>query len=388
MRYERSWWGALLIPTLVPELEKGVNAVELVSIAMSLLAGTVLALNYWRATQPPATAWLMVAYLSMSFLSLTHDPPGYFISHFAGGLAFTIAVIVGGSMPVRIYDSLVKWMFVLLVAGATLDILADLSGWSPVLDRSMEQWEEGMRGEATSRSLNGMYLAPFMALMVASSLVFGWRIAGAVAFPIVFYHVVVFGQGRGSTALALLGIVLVLTRRMRSLPGVLLVLFPFFLIGASGILDDAVAPFVDRLESEELTEVDRIEHARIGEKLVRNMSSSEVMSGINYRKVIIANGGMSMHNALFDTVTRYGLFATAPWIVFNIVSLIAAGRALISTEFQRSQAVAAAVVIQMLGASMAAPIFVNWRSSIVPGICTGLVLRVMHSRGALNTKSN
>src|SRR5688572_2245256 len=131
MRRERSVWAAFLIPTLLPGLDVGVSAAELLAIVSCLLGGTWLVLNYARTTRLPATIWLMVAYLLFSLVGLSHDPPGYFLSHFAGGLAFTVACVVGGCAPARLVGSIIKWLFLLALIGSLLDIGIDLAGWSP-----------------------------------------------------------------------------------------------------------------------------------------------------------------------------------------------------------------------------------------------------------------
>src|SRR5690606_30962035 len=117
-----------------------------------------------------------------------------------------------------------------------------------------------------------------------------WRVLGACALLLVFYHVVVFGQGRGSTVLAVFGMMTVFVRELRSLPAALLAMAPVLVLAAVGFFDDAVAPFMDRATSQDLSEVDRLHHARVGEMLVRNMSGEEVLFGMDYKKVVIANG--------------------------------------------------------------------------------------------------
>ena len=108
MRLERSLWAAFLIPTLVPELEAGVSTAEFLAILSSLFAGAMLSLNYARAARLPEAVWLLTSYLVLSFAGLTHDPIGYFSAHFAGGLAFTIAVIVGGCSPAHLLGPIIK----------------------------------------------------------------------------------------------------------------------------------------------------------------------------------------------------------------------------------------------------------------------------------------
>lgn len=387
MRLERSLWAVFLAPTLLPELGAGVSAVELLAIMLSLTAGAILTLRYSRASRLPSAIWLIVSYLAFSFVGLTHDSLSYFLSHFAGGLAFLIAFAVGGCIPDHILDAIIKWLFLFLLIGAALDITFDLAGWSPAADKQMARWEAGARGLATGRSLNGMYLAPFMAFMVVAAPSVKWRVLGACALIVVFYHVVVFGQGRGATSLALLGIIAIFARELRSLPAVLLVLGPFVALLVGGFFDEATAPFVDRAMSQDLSEVDRVRHARVGERLVMNMSGEEVLVGMNYKKVFIANGGIGMHNAFFDTLTRYGLFATAPWVVFNVALLIACGTILLRRAVKREHVVSGIVALQMLGMSAAAPIFINWRTCVIPGICIGLVLRGFQSEGNLWNRS-
>jgi len=381
MRLEKCFWAAFLIPTLLPGLKAGVSTTELVAIVSCLFAGAVLTLNYLRATKWPVAIWLLVLYLALSFVGLIHDSPNYFLSHFAGGLAFLIALVVGACAPARIRGAIVQGLFLLLLTGAALDIAFDLAGWSPMAERPMAGWEAGARGVATGRSLNGMYLAPVMAFMIVAAPTVKWRVLGATSLLLVFYHVVVFGQGRGVASLALFGILAVLTRELRSLPVALLVLGPFMILLATGFFYEATAPFIGRVTSQNLSEIDRIHHASVGERLVTNMSGEEVLFGMDYKKVFIANGGISMHNAFFDTLTRYGLFVTAPWLVFNVVLLIASGAILLRRGIEREQSIAAVVALQMLGMSMAAPIFINWRSCVIPGICTGLVLRAFQSEG-------
>jgi len=379
MRLERSLWIAFLVPTLVPELGAGVTLGEALAIVSNLSAGAMLALNYTRAAKLPTAMWLMVSYLALSLVGLLHDPIEYFSAYFAGGLAFTIAFAVGSCAPNRLHGSIVKWLFLLLIVGALLDIALDLNGYSVAPQRPLPGWQEGARGRTTSQSNNGVYLATLMAFMVVATTEMKWRLLGACALLVVFYHVVVFGQGRGSTSMALVGMMIVFLREVRSMPALLLVFGPFLAALLGGFFDEAMAPFLRRTEIESLSEVDRLHHAQVGEMLVRSMSADEVLFGVDYRKILVANDGLGIHNAFFDTATRFGLIAAVPWFVFNGISLFNAGTVLLRRRIEREQVVAAAVVVQMFGILVASSIFVNWRSCLVPGICTGLVLRAFQA---------
>ncbi|HXS16230.1 MAG TPA: hypothetical protein VN764_03525, partial [Polyangiaceae bacterium] len=208
------------------------------------------------------------------------------------------------------------------------------------------------------------------------------RVLGALSLPVVFYHVIVMGQGRGATVLTIFGISLVMVHSRRATLGVILTLGPLAVASAMGLLDEAVKPFMARVEGQSLNEVDRWHHAEVGDMLVWNMDAEEALTGIWYKKIMIAIGGDSMHNAFYDTLTRFGIPATAPWLVFFLLLSARIMVRMLRPGVDAAETVGRVLALQMIIAAAVAPMFANWRSCVVPGVCAGLLLSARVTRSS------
>ncbi len=372
-RSEKVLWAMFLLPTLVPDVTAGISPSELLSIICHFSASGLLAWQYAQKGHTPRAIWLLVAYLVLSFAGLSHDPINYFIPYLAGGLAFTCAVAVGGCLPRQLQEELPRWLFLFFFLATCLDLAFDYTGW--LAHQGAAEWTEGVRGSRTSQSPNGMFLATFASALIAFPTLRRWRVAGAVGIPLAFYHVVIVGQGRGAAALAGGGMAMVIFRDLRALPALVLALVPLVILFFTSGSQEASQPFMSRAASQDLSSIDRLEHAQLGQRLLLNMSPEELLTGIWNKKVLIANGGIGMHNAFFDIVTRFGLPAATPWVAFSLFALIAALSSMVARAQDQMQVVAGTIVIQVTIASFAGPLFVNWRACVIPGLCAGLMLQ-------------
>lgn len=382
-RIQKLSWALLLAMPLIPSLQEGVSPIELLSLMLPLIACLVLLLLPVERNRLNPVLLLLPTYLALSFLSLTHDPPKYFLTNFAAGLLFTLCAYVGATASASTRKLMVYWIFAQLFAGATIDILLDFSGWSSQIAPTKD-WEIGERGVMASRSNYGVNLAPFALWIAISARRQALRYLGVLGLFLTFYHVVVFGQGRGGTLLASLGIIGIIMKGRRAGTAVLFAILPLIALSSLGLLDEAVAPLSQRVDSEKFTEVDRFEQIRVGLRLLTQMDTEEVLTGLWYRKILVANSGLSMHNAPLDTLTRFGLVAGTPFLIFFAILGLRAFTHFGSKKGDGAYIIAHVSVLQLLVALNSAGLFANWRIIVVPGLCCGLSLSKLRERTSRN----
>lgn len=367
-----SWFAVFSLP-LIPTIEAGVSLLELVSLVSVLASAVLLLIGPTPRVGTPTTVYLLPIFLLLSLGRLTHEETLYFLSSSAGTAAFVLSVWAAATAPQHVRRLMPYWLFAFFFSAASIDILLDLLGWSQDKGFSQQEWTMGSRGLLTSRSPNGSYLVPLALWAVAKDHSRLIRVIGLTGLVLAFYHVVVLGQGRGTTILALLGLAATLMGR-RGMSGVsLVVVVCGAVILSSGYLDPLLEPLLERAQSESLEEVDRLEHARSAIRLVLQMDVQEMIFGIWNTKIRIANGG-GIHNAYLNVLTSHGLIAWTFLMLFFIVLGTQTLKSFLWKPRDDCDSVARVVVVQLLVGMLSSAQFVNWRFCVAPAICCGLAL--------------
>lgn len=371
----RILWLLALSSSLIPSLQEGVDPLEVVSLVGSLGALGLIVHLRGRKRQLPPIALLWVVYLPLSLLSLEHETLQYFLTLSAGALTFSYACFAGAQAASHLRTLMPVWLLLYLLVASLRDLALDYYGISlRDSEQPLPEWELGVRGRNSAVSTSGYYLTTVALAVLSLSKRRMYQLLAAGGLGVGFYHVVVIGQGRGTTALAGLGALLLWFRGAKARFTLLILALPFFAAAQQGLLSELVDPLVRRFTDESFEEVDRLEHAAVALRLIGNMTGEQLVFGMWHAEIMVANDGTSIHNAFLSIFLGYGIIAFTVFFWFFVLLGITAVRSLFRQPRDDVEVFAAVMVVQMLLGLMASGIFEDWRLCIIPGMASGLVL--------------
>lgn len=366
-------------PPLIPSMQAGTSIIELASFLIPCASALLLFLRSRQSREPQVPVWTVAILWLSAHLSLQHETVQYFLTLGAGFYAFSLSVAVGATSDERRGALVMNTLFLQLFALAALEVLLDVTGWRQAGTRELAAWELGNRGLNAARSLSGMFLCAIALWMIVHSPKRVYRTIAAPALVLGLVHVAVIGQGRGTTLTALGGMALLATRSRKLLIGILLLGIPLIALLDVDAMQPYLGPLANRFEAQSLSELDRVDHVRNSIRLMVNMDLVEALTGINQNKVRAGNGD-AIHNALFDIFVNYGLIAGVAFVALCTSLGLVAGLRLINPRSDARQNLWSVLTIMFLTAGLSSPVFVNWRSCILPGIAAGFCF----SRNRLN----
>ncbi len=365
------WLVLLLVwPPMIPSMQAGTSVIELAGFVVPCLSAFIL---FWwskNGREPHVPVWSVLILWLSAHLSLQHETPQYFLTLGAGFYAFSLAVAVGATSDEERGALVANTLFLQLIALAALEVFLDVAGWRQEGARERAAWELGARGLNAARSLSGMFLCAVALWMVMNSQKRWYRAVAVPALVLGLVHVAVIGQGRGTTLTALGGMTLLVTRSRNLLLAILLLGVPLIAVLDMEFMQPYLGPLANRFEAQSLSELDRVDHVRNSIRIMENMDLVEAVTGVNQRKVRASNGD-AIHNALFDIFVNYGLIAGCAFVALCVSLGLFAGFNLINPRTDARQNLWSVLSIMFLTAGLSAPVFVNWRSCILPGLAAG-----------------
>ena len=376
--FASKYWIALSIGLLIPNTAVGISTSELIALILTFSCGILFLTrpDYQLRLTTSGTLLLFCAISGVFTLTTAWGEAKY--TPFCGLFAFVFFVIVGATVPSQDRTKLGYLLFCVVVLGTFRDLSIDFLGLAEHRGVRQGGWETGARGVATARSNFAAILPVFAAPLVFSRN--KWmRPCGYVLIAVAFCAVTIVGQGRGSTLL--LGIAIILScRTVKSvlLMAGLLGLASYVLFVANGT-NDLLAPFVGRVVSaaENLQSEGRIVDLLYVVTTVANGDAAEWVLGMPIRSAYSPYGGL-IHSGYG---LLYVLFGVPVGLVVMVFCFRISSRAcrilktrnhLLSSDELRISSVCAIVFTCSLFVS---PVWYNWQAVVIPALLMGFISR-------------
>jgi hypothetical protein len=361
---------AVAFSGILPSQGVGISWDEVLSLVVATGCSCLLIGKCPGVLRSPAVVWGLVSVLGAVGM-LTHEEVGFVFGRCVRVFLFVLGIATAAAVPKSRQTAAAMCLGLAGVVGGVLLVYLDLKGWnSEVGWGGAEEWEIGKRGLLTS-------LCPFWPVAVPMAIVSvrRWRIGPSLMaiaiIPCALVATAGIGQGRGQTMILVTGAALMLlaNKSILGFCGLLIGGVLIQLLGLEGGISDLFAGFLGRIGQTDILEIDRLEQAASGLRLLGDATLPELVLGLpsDRTNAGIAVGGI--HNGYLDVVVTGGVVAALPmWIMLGyLVTLVWRNR----SKSLDCAVASRVVIVELLMTMVAAPIFWGWQGAMYFGLAIG-----------------
>jgi hypothetical protein len=381
------WWTTSLIlmlgGPLVPSLGSGLSNYELLALTATLL-GLIIA---WVKTESPRyypqQIKFSIVVMVFSMFGLFNMELYDFANREFGLILFFATLIIGTRVSETQSQRLTIILLLCTLAGVSRDYYLDSMGWVQGIGKlDALAWEVGKRGLLSSQSVYGLVLIVLSIPYIFATISPYKRFTYAAFVLLGLWHIVVVGQGRGLTLIALLTIFLNLVKTARQQFFTILVVLSLGSLILGGIvpyLQDS--PYLEGITNrfsqiEKAEDVDRLRQAQYAISILSEASITQWLTGFEQSILVEGFEGVHIHNGYLDIILRYGIIAGFAYFMFWLLATLKALRLLLIriNMFDYLSRSCALMVVNLFIFQFVGTLFVNWRGTTILGLMVGVCL--------------